>query len=130
MIIWGEQFDRELGERFLTLGESGTLEHIVAHSEPGIPLQTSPNCGPTIVIRRHQQAGDKVYCRVGGSEAELHNDSGRQPLVPTGQTGTATDLASDIDGDLIERLLDTAQALLGQNPPGLLARLLPGLAGR
>ena len=42
----GSQFDRAFGQHFIALGRAGQLEAIVGHSEPGLPLQSCPGCGP------------------------------------------------------------------------------------
>lgn len=64
----GRQFDRALGERFLRLGRAGRLDHIVGHSEAGIPLQECPICGPTIVVRRDHRGGDHVFVATAGAK--------------------------------------------------------------
>nr|WP_294768404.1 HD domain-containing protein [uncultured Rhodoferax sp.] len=41
-----------LTSRFVGLGEAGRLDQVLTHSDEGIPLQSSPMCGPTLVLRR------------------------------------------------------------------------------
>ena len=59
----GEQFDELQGRLLIELGDAGELDHIIAHSDEGIPLLTCPVCGPTIVRRRDQHAGDPMVCQ-------------------------------------------------------------------
>ncbi|MFN3398053.1 MAG: HD-GYP domain-containing protein [Sulfurimicrobium sp.] len=93
----GRQFDRALGERFVSMGRAGLLDHIVGHSEAGIPLQECPICGPTIVVRRDHRGGDHVFCRHCGSEARVERDGDVIRAVPTGRKGTPEDLQPEID---------------------------------
>lgn len=101
----GRQFHEAWGLRFIRLGESGNLDHIVGHSEPGIPLQTCPMCGPTIVITRRHQHGDHVYCRSCGGEASVDRHDGRLSIVPTGKRGNRHDLEPEIDNSLLAELV-------------------------
>lgn len=102
------QFDRTLGRIFIDLGKSGLLDHIVGHSESGIPVQACPLCGPTIVVTRQQQSGDHLYCRHCGGEAELERDGTEIRLHFTGRTGTPTHLEPEVDLDLIGDLVSSA----------------------
>lgn len=108
----GLQFDRTLGERFLKLGRAGALDHIAGHSDQGIPLQECPMCGPTIVIRRGQKAGEHVYCRHCGNDAVIEEDHGKLRAVPTGQKGTPQQLEPEADLDLISELVKASVASL------------------
>ncbi|MBE0509847.1 MAG: HD-GYP domain-containing protein [Chromatiales bacterium] len=126
----GTQFDRKLGERFISLGERGELAHVVGHSEPGIPLQNCPNCGPTIVVSREQKPGDHVYCRVCGSEAKLVRGGQGLGIESTGFKGGPDDLAPVADEALIERLLGNAQRLLASRRLPLLRRVYVRLFGQ
>lgn len=101
----GRQFDRALGERFLRMGRAGQLDHIVGHSEAGIPLQECPMCGPTIVVRRDHHTGDRVFCRHCGGEARVERDGDVIHVTPTGCKGTPEDLQPEIDGALIDSLV-------------------------
>ncbi|WP_084637440.1 HD-GYP domain-containing protein [Paludibacterium yongneupense] len=118
----GQQFDREWGERFIALGEAGALDAIVGHSEPGIPLQTCPNCGPTIVVRRHLETGSLVYCRCCGAEATLDRRGGAIGIEPTGKLGSPSALQPDVDDDLVSELVHDVLS------PGLRAAIRPLLA--
>lgn len=99
------QFDRALGERMVALGRAGELDDIVGHSEPGIPLHQCPMCGPVVVVRRNQKAGDHAFCRVCGTGYRLTEEQGRLQLAPTGQIGEPSDLEPDIDHALLENLI-------------------------
>ncbi|WP_280547928.1 MULTISPECIES: HD-GYP domain-containing protein [unclassified Halomonas] len=120
----GTQFDARLGEHFLALGEASYLEHVVGHSEPGIPLQTCPECGPIIVVMSRHGHGDLLYCPLCAAELALQRDDGKLSMTPTGHRGTPSQLAPEVDGDLIARLVQTAERLLSTPlRAGLLSRL-------
>lgn len=107
------QFDREFGERFLALGHAGDLDHIVGHSDLGIPLHECLMCGPTLVLRKGQQAGEHIYCRSCTGEYVVEAQDGQLVTKPTGKTGSPKDLEPDADGELIGRLVrESARALL------------------
>jgi len=101
----GKQFDADLATLWISLGESGALQHIVGHSELGMPLQPCPICGPTIVITRQHQHGDHVYCRHCGGESKLSICDGSFEVHPTGQKGTPKNLEPEIDTALIKELV-------------------------
>jgi hypothetical protein len=102
----GRQFDAELGARFIQLGRAGALDHIVGHSDLGIPLQTCIMCGPTLVQRRGQQAGEHLYCRSCGGEYRLEAGADeRLQAKPTGARGGPADLAPVADEQLIGELV-------------------------
>ncbi|MDE2621658.1 MAG: HD-GYP domain-containing protein [Betaproteobacteria bacterium] len=99
------QFDKVLGTHFLSLSLASPLEHIVGHSEPGIPLLSCPSCTAPVVVRRAQDEGAYVYCRVCGGESKLHKMTNGMKLEMTGGKGSAYDLALDADQDLIGRMV-------------------------
>ncbi|WP_167631606.1 HD domain-containing phosphohydrolase [Mariprofundus ferrooxydans] len=101
----GKQFDRQYGELFLTLGRQGVLDHIVGHSEPGIPVQKCPICGPTIVVTRKHHNGDFLFCRHCGGEAVLDRSGDDIRIRPTGLMGRPAELEPGIDLDLIAELV-------------------------
>jgi hypothetical protein len=107
-----QQFDRDLGQRFVRLGREGALDHIVGHTDVGIPIQECPMCGPTIVVRRDQQSGELVYCRHCGGQAEVRRDGDAIRLLPTGKRGLADDLQPDVDSALIEGLVTESARVL------------------
>jgi HD-GYP domain-containing protein (c-di-GMP phosphodiesterase class II) len=107
------QFDREYGERFLKLGHQGDLHHIVGHSDEGIPLHECFMCGPTLVLRKGQQAGDSVYCRSCTGEYVVMAEEGKLLSQFTGRKASPKDLEPIADGELISRLVrESARALL------------------
>jgi HD-GYP domain-containing protein (c-di-GMP phosphodiesterase class II) len=107
------QFDREYGERFLKLGHQGDLHHIVGHSDEGIPLHECFMCGPTLVLRKGQQAGDSVYCRSCTGEYVVTAEEGKLLSQFTGRKASPKDLEPIADGELISRLVrESARALL------------------
>ncbi|RMF17889.1 MAG: HD domain-containing protein [Gammaproteobacteria bacterium] len=108
----GAQFDADLGERFIMLGEQGRLDHIVAHSDEGIPLQNCPMCGPTLVVRRDHPHGHTIFCRnCGGGARVLRTEAGIR-TEPTGEKGTARDLEPEVDYGLIDRLIGDVRPVL------------------
>jgi hypothetical protein len=111
----GRRFDEPLGRHFLALGAEGLFDHVAGHSDDGMPMQSCRTCGPTVVLRREQQAGERVYCRVCGAEYRIGDGVGGHPfgIEASGQRGSAQDLVPRIDAALIQRFLrDTAGAAL------------------
>ncbi len=114
----GSQFDDVLGRHCLALGADGLLDHIAAHSDDGIPLQHCMMCGPTLVLRREQGAGELVFCRNCGGEYRLQpagvgNDDAALEAVATGAKGSAAALAPVADVALIQRFVrDSANLAL------------------
>lgn len=100
-----QQFDAVLGQQFLELGRAGALDHIVGHSDSGIPLQECPMCGPTLVLRRNQTVGKTVYCRNCRGEFVIERKGETLCAHPTGQQGSPRDLEPEADLDLITRLV-------------------------
>lgn len=109
----GRQFDPDYGQRFIALGRRGALDLIVGHSDDGIPLHECLMCGPTLVVRKGQGAGEHLYCRNCGGEYLTEMRDGQLAAVPTGRTGSAKDLEPEVDTDLIARFVrESARALL------------------
>ncbi|SIS68320.1 HD-GYP domain-containing protein [Neptunomonas antarctica] len=109
----GSQFDRDFGERFLALGAADQLDHIVGHSDAGIPLHECVMCGPTLVLRKGQVAGEHVYCRNCTGEYLVEDKEGLLVTTPTQRMGSAEDLEPEVDTDLIARVVrESARALL------------------
>lgn len=107
------QFDRDFGQRFVALGRAGALDHIVGHSDEGIPLHECLMCGPTLVLRRGQQAGDHVYCQACTGEYALEEQAGQLTTVATGRMATPAELEPDADIVLIASVVrESARALL------------------
>jgi hypothetical protein len=101
----GRQFDQDQGSRFLALGRRGAFDTIVRHSDEGIPLRECPMCGPIVVLRRDQEAGDKVYCRNCSTEFLVARDGDALTLAATGRNGSPHDLEPEADTALISRLV-------------------------
>ncbi|WP_217495325.1 HD-GYP domain-containing protein [Shewanella sp. MEBiC00475] len=109
----GTQFDRSLGQQFIELGQQGLLDHIVGHSDEGIPLHECMMCGPTLVITRNHQSGDHIYCRSCTGQYSIDNSNGKLTSHPTGNTGTPEQLSLQTDPELITRMVnESADALL------------------
>lgn len=110
----GTQFDSDWGQRFIVLGKQGALDQVVGHSEPGIPMQTCPACGPIVVVHRHQADDSLVYCRDCGAEMKVSATADKLVLAPTGRHGTPIDLEPDVDHALLNELVVLAETSLRQ----------------
>jgi hypothetical protein len=110
----GRQFDAHFTDLLLALGAEGQLDHVIGHSDEGIPLQSCPMCGPTLVVRRDALPGDCLYCRNCGGEFRLETSEGSMAARPTGRTGSAHDLEPEADLALIEDAVAAAVAALPQ----------------
>lgn len=109
----GKQFDKKLGERFIALGRAGELNAIIGHSDAGIPLQSCPMCGPVVVVKRGQKAGDAVYCRVCGNGFHLTGQHDHTlKIEPTHKKGSPADLMMDIDYPLLNQLIENVAPYL------------------
>lgn len=109
----GRQFDAELGRRFVALGRAGRLDHIVGHSDEGIPLHECVMCGPTLVLRRERKAGDRVCCPSCRGEYAVEADAGQLRTVATGHLGGPRELEPEADIALIADVVrESARALL------------------
>lgn len=109
------QFDREMGERFVALGQGGELDHIVGHSDSGIPLQMCLMCGPTIAVARSHTPGMNLYCPSCTGEYETHGVGIKLKLVATGRKGSPADLEPKVDQDVINDVVrNTARSLLAE----------------
>lgn len=104
----GAQFDDPLAQHFLALGLRGDLEHVMGHSDDGIPLQTCPMCGPTLVVQRDHEAGQHIFCRNCSGEFKLVPDQNGLLALPTGGMGSPKDLEPELDVQLIERTVAQA----------------------
>lgn len=107
----GEQFDQHYGNIFIQLAKEGGLNHIIAHSDNGIPLQECSKCGPTVVIRREQVIGDHTFCPV--CKAEFLIVKKDDETLGTKMTGASV-LGQDVNhkpnysyiSDLVSKLLN------------------------
>jgi len=104
----GRQFDSAWTARFIELGRAGVLSHVQGHSDAGIPLQTCPMCGPTLVVRREQQPDEHIYCRQCGGDFVLQAQDARLVAIPIGRMGTPKDLEPVADHALIARAVEAA----------------------
>lgn len=120
----GSQFDRSCGERFIALGEAGKLEHIVGHSEAGIPMQSCLACGPIIAIPRRMHDGASVHCPSCGGEYQLSRQRQTLALAPTGRRDPLQVQRPAVDHELVAELVQEASACLQPvRQAGWLARL-------
>src|SRR3990167_1556984 len=106
----GSQFDPALCEHFLMLGRQGVLDHVIAHSDEGIPLQHCPMCGPTLVVRREQQVGEAIFCRNCGGGFILEQGKAGLLAKPTGEVGDPRARQPEADHGLIRRVIAEAIA--------------------
>lgn len=107
------QFDRKMGALFVDIGRKGELDHIVGHSDLGIPLQTCLMCGPTIAVKRSHVLGSHLYCPSCTGEYAVQKSGGLFQITPTGKTGAAADLTPQVDTDVIADVVRaSARALL------------------
>ncbi|MBC3885912.1 HD-GYP domain-containing protein [Undibacterium griseum] len=108
----GTQFDTHFADIFIALGHSGSLDHVMGHSDEGIPLQSCPMCGPTLVVQREHKQGDHIYCRNCTGEFTLEENDQCLVATPTGKQGSAASLEPEADATLIARTVHAAvQAL-------------------
>jgi hypothetical protein len=110
----GTQFDADFSDALIALGEEGELVHIIGHSDEGIPLQSCPACGPTIVVQKESQAGDHLHCPNCTGTFELAKESNEFQLTPLDLVATAKELEPSLDNALIKRHLDQAITGLSQ----------------
>ncbi len=109
----GSQFDRAMGEQFVALGQAGALDHIVGHSDSGIPLQVCMMCGPTIAVARSHAPGTNLYCPSCTGEYATQGSGDKFRLLATGKKGSPADLEPKVDQDVIGDVVrTTARTLL------------------
>lgn len=104
----GSQFDTTLSRHLIELGRLGELDHVMGHSDEGIPLQDCPMCGPTLVVRREQQPGEHIFCRNCGGEFSLEASHPGLRARATGRVGSPADLQPDVDHVLIRKVVEEA----------------------
>jgi DNA-directed RNA polymerase subunit RPC12/RpoP len=118
----GRQFDGDLSTRLARLGGEGQLDHIVGHTDQGIPIMSCAACGPTITVRRDQKVGEYVYCHHCGSQARFKSRNGETvEIEPTGQRGSAEQLEPEVDEALLSELVAGAYQHLAPRYRNLLA---------
>lgn len=107
----GRQFNSELVTVLVQLGQWGDLHTIIIHNDDSIPLRFCLMCGPTLVIRHEQVAGERIYCRICSGEFELTAITEHQlHATPTGKTGSTAELGPETDAPSIAR---TVRGLVG-----------------
>jgi DNA-directed RNA polymerase subunit RPC12/RpoP len=117
----GNQFDADLSARMVRMGTEGRLNHVVGHTDQGIPLMHCSACGPTIVVRRDQKPDDFVYCRHCGGQAQFKfRVEGHIELEPTGKKGSPDQLEAEVDESLLAELVSFAYQHLAPRYKGLL----------
>jgi len=107
----GTQFDAELAGVFVRLGRKGELDHVLGHSDEGIPMRACPMCGPILALTSRAKAGDCIVCRNCGGEFELIEADGALQPRPTGRNGDARQREPEVDEDLIARIVDDTLAV-------------------
>ncbi|MCM8855747.1 MAG: HD-GYP domain-containing protein [Candidatus Thiodiazotropha sp.] len=106
------QFDGNFGHIFIELGQAGRLNHILGHTDLGIPLQTCLTCGPTMVVRRNQKTGDHTYCHNCAAEAVIEKSNNKIEIIATGLKGSSKALQPNVDFDLIGEFVTTSASAL------------------
>lgn len=101
----GTQFDTRLSKFFVSLGQTGQLDHVIGHSDDGIPLHVCPMCGPTIVVQSTTEAGEHLYCRNCTGEFVVESTNHHLSATPTGRQGTAAQLEPPLDRALISSIV-------------------------
>ncbi|CAK0780252.1 hypothetical protein CCP4SC76_7300007 [Gammaproteobacteria bacterium] len=108
----GTQFDADLGRLFVGLASDVHLEHIVGHSEPGIPLLKC-GCGVPVVLTSSHRSGDCVACRHCRGQARLVKTDGRYEVEKIAERADAEAVAPAADNELIGAMVEaTAPHLL------------------
>lgn len=99
------QFDDSLGQRFIALGRAGGLDHVVGHTDEGIPLRECTVCGPTLVLKRNQAVGDRIYCQSCTGEYITEEHGGQLVTISTGRLGSPKALEPQTDIALIKEFV-------------------------
>jgi hypothetical protein len=101
----GTQFSAKYVGLLIDLGNEGELDHIIGHSDDGIPLGQCHVCGPTLVISKSKKPGDKVYCSSCAAEFQL--TEGETCLVPsfTGKAASSNMAHMELDLGLIQQTI-------------------------
>jgi HD-GYP domain-containing protein (c-di-GMP phosphodiesterase class II) len=104
----GTQFDARLLDTFIHMVQIETLEAVVGHSRPGVPMVQCCNCGPVITIADNTTDGDIAFCRVCGTGHRLHRDGDSFAVEPLGVKGSAEELRPLPERAVIEAFIDQA----------------------
>jgi hypothetical protein len=109
----GTQFDPDYGQRFIAMGRDGVLDHVVGHSDDGIPLLDCPWCGPILVMRGDQRPGARLYCpKCSGEFVVEAEPDGKARAIYNGRHGTARELEPESDNTLIAKIVREALAAI------------------
>jgi hypothetical protein len=108
----GAQFDAHLADLFVALGDAGRLDHVIGHSDSGIPLLSCPTCGPIIVVRDEQNEGDPAYCRNCGGKFALEMRDSAIEAALIGGSAPPAELEPEADNALIARTVKEAVAAI------------------
>lgn len=109
----GQQFDQRCGETFVRLGRAAEFNHIVSHSDEGIPLGHCMMCGPTLVRVRNAKIGDTLACPSCCGEYQwVTSENGEITAEPTGHKASAEALAPKADELQIEALINQWENVL------------------
>ena len=96
----GRQFDAQMGTLLVELGTQGALDHIVGHSEEGIPLQTCAMCGPIIAVQKSQVDIGSVACPSCALVYSVYQGPTGIHLTPTDSKADAATLAAHSQADM------------------------------
>lgn len=107
----GTQFDAELARHFVALSETGVFDHIVGHSDEGIPLGVCVSCGPVIQRYRTTQPGEHADCPACNARYLWQESGGGLHAAHIGQTHGSQSLPLP-DTSLLSTLLDAWTPLL------------------
>jgi hypothetical protein len=99
----GKQFDAHFADIFVIMGQAGQLDLVLGHSDDGIPLQSYPMCGLTLMLRKSSKAGEKIYCHNCTGEFKIKEGDHCLVATPTGHQGRPSDLEPDLDDELFQR---------------------------
>lgn len=98
----GRQFDAAWTDVLLTRIQLDELEHIVGHSEEGLPLLHCPLCSGPMIRPAHSE--QLTGCRVCGAELVVHKSHGVVELRPSGRKASAALLQPTPEPALIEAM--------------------------
>ncbi|MDN3577170.1 HD-GYP domain-containing protein [Chitinimonas viridis] len=107
----GRQFDAELASRFVALGREGAFDHIVGHTDEGIPLGVCASCGPVIQRYRATQPGEHADCPACNARYEWQQTGSGLHAAHVGKTHGNLSLPLP-DTSLLQTLLSEWAPLL------------------
>ncbi|WP_269532461.1 HD-GYP domain-containing protein [Chitinimonas sp. BJYL2] len=107
----GQQFDAELAGHFVALGNAGAFDHIVGHTDEGIPLGVCVSCGPVIQRYRTTQPGEHADCPACNARYEWQQTGNGLHAAHVGKTHGSQSLPLP-DTSLMHTLLESWSPLL------------------